>query len=167
MMTEVALERWSKPYLKVTSVIFLITGLAKIISIGGTAPILSMVDSVWGIKMRFLLAIAGFWEFGLSIFLWLNPRIKLSHILVLWTALIFVLYRTALHLLGEDHLCPCLGTMTNWLVWLSPDAKENLLKTAIAWFLSGSLTFTVLIGLSVKNANGDPTKHVKVDRERI
>ena len=155
-----ALERWSKLYLRVTSLIFFTTGVVKIISLVGTAPILSMVDPVWGIQMRFLLAVAGFWELSMSIFLWLNPRIRICHILTLWTGSVFVAYRTALYLLGEDHVCPCLGTMTNWLVWLSPAAKDNMLRAAIAWFIGGSLLFSILHCLSGNHVRHDLNRTV-------
>ncbi|MCL4789471.1 MAG: hypothetical protein KJ070_22225 [Verrucomicrobia bacterium] len=132
-------DRWIYGFLWFCAATLATTGLLKLISVFGQAPILETADPLLGIKVRFVLLISGLVEVIIATALCLlrNPRSALW--LVSWMGFNFLLYRSFRTLDGEDNPCPCLGTVLSWLQ-LNPTLFDGSLWAMSAFmFLGGSL----------------------------
>lgn len=143
------MKSWSKRYLQISAIIFLITGAVKFISATKSVAVLNSIDPVFGFSTRWIFFLAGGWEISLGVLILINSIPIRSHIMVLWTAVMFMSYRIILHLMGGDKLCPCLGSSTEWLKW-SHQTTNVILWLIITYLMCGSSLFLLSNHITTK-----------------
>jgi hypothetical protein len=118
----------------------LLTGAAKLASVGGEARILDQADPLLMLSNRQLMAAVGLIEMVLAGYLWFGREREWQLGMVAWLASSFLLYRLGLWWLGVNKPCGCLGNAANWWPWLARH-QEALLKATLAFLLVGSAGF--------------------------
>ncbi len=131
-----AAYRWSVAF------ILTITASLKLISLGGTTPIMAQADAVLGVSNRSVLLGAALIELAVAVFLILDCRTELRCYLTAWLASVFAVYRIALSWVAPANPCPCLGSLVERLP-VSPDTLDLLLKLVIGYLLAGSIFLLV------------------------
>ena len=122
-------------------ILLLITALAKLVSGFGSAGILNTNDSLWPIKMRYLLLLTAAIELLVILCVLFSKQALVKSCAVVCIGCQFLLYRGALFLLGDSHPCPCLGTITGWLK-VSPQAASQItLYIALYIAIGGAIIF--------------------------
>jgi hypothetical protein len=129
-------------FLFTSCLVLFITGTAKLISAFGDAEILRIPDLLFGIPYRYLFCISGALELLVVTACWLNPKKLVAVGLIGWLAVSFSVYRMAIYSMGQVHLCPCLGNLTD-SIRVAPHTADLLLKISLAFMLVGS--FTILV----------------------
>lgn len=127
-------------FLQSVAVALTITGLAKILSILGTAEILERYEPILGFSFRLTFLIVGSLELGIAFFVFFSKRKVLSIILVGWLATVFTLYRLGLWFIGWQHPCHCLGELTSFL-HISESFADMTMKYLIFYIFSGCFIF--------------------------
>jgi hypothetical protein len=117
--------------------LLLITATAKIISIFGSARILSQAAPLLPISFRVLLCISGTFELIVALTCLFSKRTLIQLTMIAWLASNFLIYRIALVAIGYHKPCPCLGNLTG-ILHLSPEAADSVMKLVLAYLLIGS-----------------------------
>lgn len=120
-------------------ILLLLTGAAKIISVGGAARILDTSDPVFLISFRYLFYIAASAELSVAAVCLFGKDPKLQSCLTAILATNFLLYRVGLHWQGYGSTCHCLGTLTDAL-HITPQTADTVMKVILAYLLIGSYT---------------------------
>lgn len=142
-------QKLTKLFVFSAGCIFLVTGLAKIISTFGKAGILEIPDPVLGITVRHLMLLAGLVELGIS-FTTIVPTLqRLTLYLTAWMATLFLFYRIGLRLVHWHGGCPCLGHVTDAL-HISPATAGLLAKGLFAYLFVGSYTTIGLLFMQTR-----------------
>jgi hypothetical protein len=131
--------RWSKWFIFSAGAIFLVTGLAKIVSASGQARILRTDDPIFGIPFRGLMFLVGDLELVISAICLFSKKWKLSLGLVFLMAANFTAYRMGLWWIGWKSPCSCLGNITDALK-MSPQMADLIMKYVLMYLLAGSIT---------------------------
>jgi hypothetical protein len=137
------LNKMSTIFIYSVSFILAATALAKFTSAFGNAKLLDLDDSLLQIPNRLVLHFAALLE---SIVVWLmllGRDQKRKLVLVVWISSLFAAYRTGNYLLGQTQLCPCLGSLTEFIP-LSPTTVDRTLLATLAYMLGGSLIFLII-----------------------
>jgi len=111
--------------LTVAAVILWVTALIKLLSVFNTAGVITLRDPVIEfLKVKQLLVITACYELLCSWCL-MSSKLERYHPLILISvASTFVLYHIGLVVIGYHGVCPCLGTITDWIPisqgWINP-----------------------------------------------
>lgn len=117
--------------------IFLIVGLAKLISAFGNAGFLDIMDPVFQISVRSLLLSVGIFEIILSSICIFHKNHLFALSLISWTATGFLAYRLALHYMDWRRPCRCMGNLTDAL-HISPMLVDLGMKCVLFYLITGS-----------------------------
>jgi len=137
-----AASTFAGKFLFSASLIFSITGIAKIFSSFGSAKVLLELDPIVGVQFRHLMFAVGAVEIGASVFCIASRRIRVAALLVAWLSCLFLIYRLGVWWVGWQVPCHCLGTLTD-SVHLSAATADNLMKIVLAYLLVGSMVCLV------------------------
>jgi hypothetical protein len=118
-------------------VILAFTGIAKMLSALGDAPILQSHDPLLIFEFRHLMLAAGALELVIAGFCLLNKSQAVAMILVAWLATNLLIYRLGLRWVGWHLPCSCLGRFTD-AIHFSPQTADMAMKTILAYLLVGS-----------------------------
>ena len=125
-------------YIYSAGALILITAIAKLISAGGSARLLTYGDPVLGIPYRDLFLVVGTIEAGVGFFcLFAENRFVLKACLTAWLATNFLIYRLDLNWIGSPQPCPCLGSLTGAL-HIPTQVADTGLKILLGYLLIGS-----------------------------
>jgi len=113
------------------------TGIAKMLSALGDAPILQSQDPLLILEFRHLMLAAGALELVIAGFCLLNKSQAVAMILVAWLATNLLIYRLGLRWLGWHLPCSCLGNLTD-VLHISPQTADTAMKIILAYLLIGS-----------------------------
>lgn len=134
------------------------TGIAKLVSSAGGAPILRMPDPILAIPFRYVLLIVGIVEVAIGCLCICDKRIILHAAALVWLTTSFLVYRVGLYWVGYQNPCSCLGNLTDAL-HIPPSTAELIMKLVLVYLLSGSyasvfclLKWRVKAGVRVKTA---------------
>jgi hypothetical protein len=133
-------------YITSVGLIFILTGLTKIVSSLGHAQVLSLNDPIFRITFRHLMLFVGLLELSVSAILLYVPTVsrncKLG--LILWMAINFITYRYGLWWIKWNSPCSCLGNLTD-AVGMTAKTADIIMRSVIAYLLVGAL-LTMAIG---------------------
>lgn len=135
-------------YVNAAGAILFVTGLAKVLSAGGSARALNLPDPILLLSNRHVLLSVGILELviaGIALFR-RNRFLQVS--LIAWLATNFLVYRFGLWWIGAKRPCGCLGTITDALN-ISPKTVESLMKLILVFLLVGS--YAALMSLWLNN----------------
>lgn len=128
---------WTRRFVGSVVVLMIIAAGAKLVGAGGAAPLLSLVDPVFGLPNGLLMQITALVEFALAGLLLYWGAGRLSLLGVLWFASSVLVYRVASSFLAPGRPCPCLGSLTERL-HLSPQSANALLYSIVFYMLIGA-----------------------------
>jgi len=129
--------RCSRRFLLISAIIFLITGLAKIISAMGTQPVLTVPDPIFALSFHNLFIIAGSVELIIAFVCFITKSVMFKLALVFWIATVFAAYRIGLYLIGWHRPCGCLGLLSDQ-IGIAPQTADLLMRAVLAVLLIGS-----------------------------
>jgi hypothetical protein len=135
-------------FLYSVSVIFFVTGCAKILSAQGSASLLTFDDPIFHLRFRTLMTTVGVIEVVIAMFCMLKRYNLHSMFLTAWISTNFLLYRLWLWLIGWRQPCHCLGTLTD-AIHLSPRYADLIVKALLSYLLLGSYYFLFLEGMNI------------------
>ena len=117
--------------------ILLITGAAKLWSSASPVRFLSMVDPLFGVQFRYLMALTGIVEIAVALVCFLRRNAHQAVLWVTWLSISILLYRIALALIGWRQPCHCLGDLGDAL-HMTPGMVDHLMKLILVYLLAGS-----------------------------
>ena len=131
-------------FLVSSSVILLLTGFAKCLSVFGRARILEVSDPLLVVSNRHVMVFVGVLECVIAMYVLLGRSALYKYSLLLWLACGFSLYRFGLYLIGGSpgRGCPCLGTLTGYL-GLSARTTQLVLSGIVAYLLIGAGSYFI------------------------
>jgi hypothetical protein len=129
--------REKHPFLRTAGVILVVTGLAKIVSVFGTARLLDLPDPILNVTFRHLLLAVGVAEIviGMASLFLINQGATL--LAMAWLTSAFLVYRWGLWFSGWHSPCHCLGNLTD-LLHLSPQIADTITIILLCYLLLGS-----------------------------
>lgn len=130
-------QLWLRVFIVSAGCVLLVTGLAKVASAFGKAPILSMQDPILGVPFRELMGATGVLELAAAVVCFVGRLPTLSLALVAWLSTAFAFYRLGLWYVGWHGPCPCLGSLTSVLP-ASPDTVQTALTVLLVYLILGS-----------------------------
>ena len=131
-------------FLRSVGILLFITATAKLASSFGEAPILNLLDPIFGLSFRTVFIIAGSIELILALCCFLRGHVLLKTVSVAALSASIVVYRLSLVWIGYHRPCPCLGDFTEML--RIPEATaDTIMKFVLGYFLAGS--FAILSGI--------------------
>jgi hypothetical protein len=131
--------------LQLAAAILFMTGVLKLVSLafGENPSSLGAPNPVVPILSEGMVIFsAGVMEIVIAMYLWRPPANRLKHLIVLWTASIFFMYRSILEGMATASTCRCLGIATGPLL----SVQENISLVLLA-ILFGSGLFGTAISL--------------------
>lgn len=123
--------------------ILLVTGMAKVISALGKAPILEVPDPIFSLSNRKVFLGVAVVEIMIAIYCLRGKKLPRKALLIGWLAACFMLYRFGLFWINYRQPCGCLGTMTD-VLHLSPQQADSALKCIVAYLAAGSVVTLLL-----------------------
>lgn len=120
-----------------TSLLLLVTALAKIISSTGKAPILKTTDPILMLPYRLVFLDVGGIELIVALICIFGKQLVLKLRLIAWLATMILMYRVGLWWIDWRRPCICLGNLTDAL-HISPQAAETIMKIIVGYLLVGS-----------------------------
>jgi len=129
-----------KIFTRCAGVIFVLTGIAKLLALLSGATIFLANDPIFGIQFRILLAIVGILELIVGAMCLLSRMQPLS--IIAWLSTMFAFYRLGLYLTGWKGPCGCLGNF-NDIFHVSPILVDNIMKTLLGILFVGSYFFLI------------------------
>jgi len=139
-----------KYFVKTSSILLILTGATKVISLFGGKPIIWTVEPITLLPFGAVLLFVGIIEIALGIYICFSLTFINSIGYIMVTAMMFLIYRLALWIMGIHGACPCLGNITDWLP-ISQNVVQMILKAVLAFWLFGS-AFFILACSSTKSA---------------
>ena len=127
-------------YIKSSGLIFLLTGLAKIVSALGNERILDVVDPIIGIQFRWLFLICGAVELIVAGICFFCGKHNASLLVLLSLSLGILQYRFGLWWIGYQKPCRCLGGLTDML-HIPGGIADLAMKLILAYVLIGAAFF--------------------------
>lgn len=131
-----------KAYLKIATVILVITALAKLSSVAGSSQLLSVADPVLGTSFSTSLLFAAAIELIVAAICLFRSAVD-GLVAVAWLSTVFLTYRVALWWTGWQKPCSCLGNLTDAL-HISPELADNVMKGLLAFMFIGSVSLLIL-----------------------
>jgi hypothetical protein len=133
--------RLTRLFLMSAGWIFLLTAAIKFMSAMQEARVLGRPDPLLEfLSTRQLLALTALLEAGVAVvILWAGRAVAASEklLLVLWLAMMFLLYRLGLWWIGHQGGCNCMGNAAQWL-GASAATLDSAAKVLLAYLLLGS-----------------------------
>ena len=126
-----------RAFVRISALLLLATGAAKLVSSAGAAPVLDHLDPLFSISFRNVFRIVGVLEVLIAAVCFFSPWLRLQVALICWLSTSFVLYRISLHWLGHYKACSCLGTLTEALN-ITPETADFFMKCILAFLAIGS-----------------------------
>jgi len=123
--------------------IFVITGVAKMLSASGHAKVLNTFDPIFGIKYRVLLPLTGIVELAIANLCLLVKSRKLISMLVALLATNLFIYRLGLWWMDWRGPCSCFGNLTDAL-HISAATGGAVIQAVLGYLLVGSYGFLYL-----------------------
>lgn len=117
--------------------ILAVTGIAKVLSVFGSARLLEMADPILGLSFRRLMLTTSAVELAVAGVCFFSKSPKLSLILVALLATNLLAYRLALLSMDWHSPCSCLGNLTDALR-IPPHTVATAMKIILAYLLIGS-----------------------------
>ncbi len=132
----------SRPSLRthrtVAAFLLLATGLAKFIGVNQFWAEEPTFDPVFMLPTHWLMILVGLTEISTAVYCLLNRNEGRAHMLIAWLGVCFLLYRSALVVVGANIRCPCFGTVISRLpihgIWV-----DTFLWVAIGYLLAVGL----------------------------
>ena len=143
-----------KQFFNWSAVALLLTAVAKLYCIPGTAKILPLKDQLLGLGYRRLLLLTALLEIGIAVYLLMSRSDSSRSLVLLWLSANFVSYHIGIRLLGFTG-CPCLGRLAGRLP-VAPGFAESMLGVLILYWFIGSL---YLVSHQFRSAAGRPDDH--------
>jgi hypothetical protein len=140
-------------FAKIGGLVFVLTGLAKIVSAFGKAKLLDYHDPITDLSFRHLMLLAAIVEIAVALFCLLSNKYLLGTKLIAWLATALIGYRVGLWLVGWKSPCPCLGTLTTAL-HIRPEGADTVMKAILGYLAFGSY----LILIYSRRAKIEPVK---------
>jgi hypothetical protein len=138
-MVYVSFARLNSPkiFLRIVSLLLILTAFTKIEAIFSNKIILHAYDPILGVQMRFVFAAAGALELFLACVCLLDfVRRQTKCVMLIWLCGILGAYRLSFGLLfGLNDICPCLGNLPSALN-LTPFIA-NLLTVGMLLYIGG------------------------------
>jgi len=128
------MRKW---FIRSAGVVFVVTGIAKIMSALGSVKVLTISDPIIGIQLGHLLLIVGILELMVAGICFCGAYRLLATFLVAWLATNILAYRVELWAIGWHRPCACLGNLTD-AIHVSPQLADNIMKGVLAYLLIGS-----------------------------
>jgi len=125
-------------FVKLAGGILIVTCLAKLVSVFGSAEALKLPDALFSLQNRWVMLLAGFTEACVVGILLseVAPVTKIASIL--WLSLNFATYRICLWLMGVTTPCPCMGS-TYGLIGVDSSTMDRILGAFVIVLLAGSV----------------------------
>lgn len=120
------------------SVLLFVTSLAKILSIGNGARILSAPDPVLSVSNLTVLMTVAVMELTIAVLLLRDIASWRKAVILLWLSCNFIMYRIAAWILNVQETCSCLGTVTHWM-GVQPSTVDLVMQFLVAYLFTGSL----------------------------
>jgi len=130
-------SRWLRWFIISAGVVYLITGLAKLLSALGESKILILPDPIFSISYRHLMLIASGFELIVSGFCFFSRTSGLQVKMVAWLATTLLAYRLNLWATNWQAPCSCMGNLTD-AIHISPQVADLTMKIVLAYLLVGS-----------------------------
>lgn len=118
-------------------ILLLATGLMKLVTSIGQAPLLTKPDPIFGITFRRLFWFVGAFEMGVALSCFINNRPIFQASLVAWLSSGFGVYRLGLLWIGYRKPCPCMGNFTDTL-HIAPQTADVAMRIVLSYLLVGS-----------------------------
>lgn len=128
-----------------SSLIFLVTGLAKLASIGSTHSMLEDLDPVFGVSFRTLFLVVGSSELLIGVACHLSICVRLKLGLLCAFSSCILLYRLAVYYGGWNSPCNCMGVFA---ANITPAQMSEIMKYVGTFICTGSWLFLVYYQLS-------------------
>lgn len=125
-------------HLASATVLLFLTGVAKLVSAGGSSAILEDADPIVGVQTRWLLITLGILELGTIVLIIVSHDHRLPSLIVAILGAQFLWYRAVFQIGGYTRGCPCLGSFAEWTN-LSQATINNMLWTIAAWLCFGGI----------------------------
>lgn len=124
-------------FVKMAGAVLMLTCLAKLISVFGSAEALRLPDPLFGLQSRKVMLLSALVEaFVVCVLLGkATPSTKLAS--VLWLSLNFANYRISLWLMGVGAPCPCMGSIYG-LLGVDSGTMNRVLGGIVVALLVGS-----------------------------
>lgn len=135
-------QQTSEVFFRSASVLLVLTGLAKLLSISESSRILAAETWLFGLTYRELMVIGGVIELATAVLLLKRQLGPARSMLLLWLACNFLLFRLV-SFLTDSRPCPCLGSFAGQL-GLDNRSVEWFLRFLIAYFVAGSSAMLVI-----------------------
>ena len=113
------------------------TGLAKIVSFFGSAPVLRLREPIMQIPFKELFLIAGIVELCAASFCLTTKKLNHSTAIIAWLSIGFLAYHASLVWVGWQMPCPCLGNFVE-ILHISPGVADLIMQVVIAYMFLGS-----------------------------
>jgi hypothetical protein len=110
-------------------VIFLVTGIAKVLSVFGNTQDLVLLDPIFGIEFRKVMLSVGLAEIILAIICLRQSKQMVALSLTAWMSVNYLLYHIGAHVLHWRRPCICMGYLSEGLhlpPWFSEWLSEAL-----------------------------------------
>ena len=138
-----------------SGVVLAVTGVAKLLTAAGGAPILRVVDPMFGVPFGYLLTLVGVAEITVAGLCFAPcPSVPRKAALVAGLASGFLVYRASLWFAGWQRPCSCLGQLTD-VLGLTEKTADVLSAVLLAYLLAGSY-FLVLCELAQRRRKVAP-----------
>lgn len=129
----------SRLFIIFSGILLLTTGLAKLVSAFGSAPILYSVSPILPLSFRTLMLFAGVIEVSIGLYCTICSSKTEAILMIAWISTVFAIYRFSLWAIDWKLPCPCLGSLTGAL-HISPELSDNIIKVVLSGLLAGSYT---------------------------
>lgn len=129
--------------LSTAATILIFTGLIKVLSVFGSAGMLSVKDPVFGISFGVLMPLVGVTEVAVGLAVLFCRSGVVASALILWMGLEFVAYRFFSAELRPGGYCPCLGSLGEFLGLNQAQATHAALLICLMLLLLGLLALAV------------------------
>lgn len=155
-----SVNEWHRTRFKVVAAwLLLATGVAKLVAVFGSVPILAEPDPLVGfLARRNLLLVAAVMEIAIAGYILLRKSQLKNLLLVAWLATVFLGYRLGLWVIGYQGACGCLGKVTDSLN-VSPVLANFTMQGLLAYLLLFSYGYLIVAyrqGGSVIRKNETP-----------
>ena len=136
-------EWWRTRFLLSAGIIFLVTGLTKILMGLGKARVLGEMDPIFHISYGHLMLATGAAELLMSGMCFVRPKSHNSLLLTAWVVAGILTYRIGLSYIDWHQPCPCLGSLTGALN-LQPETAHRIAGLLLAYLALGCFVFVLV-----------------------
>jgi hypothetical protein len=131
------LQKCIRPFFYTAGILFLLTGISKLISACGNAAILRYSNPILGISFKQTFLFVAIIEVFIAAICIFGKSVRLRAGLVAWLSTSFVFYRLGLIWVDYHKPCSCLGNLTDTLN-IPVQTADTAMKIILAYLLIGS-----------------------------